>query len=44
MIAYKKGVPIGQVTEILCEQRIYTEAEIRAALKNVPNKDKKRRK
>ena len=42
MIAYKKGKPWGQVTEILMEQRLYTETEIREALKKVSvKKDKK---
>ena len=42
MIGYKKGRPIGQITEILMEQRIFTEEEIRNALKKVPEKKKKK--
>ena len=42
MIAYKKGKAIGQVTEILMEQRLYTSDEIREALKKVPAKSKKK--
>jgi len=41
MTAYKNGKAIGQVTEILLEQRIYTEEEIRAALSSLPEKKKK---
>ena len=43
MTAYRKGKPIGQVTEILYEQRMFTEEEIRAALKAAPKPTKKRK-
>jgi len=43
MIAYKNGKAIGQVTEILMEQRIYDQEEIRLALKQVPPKTKRKK-
>ena len=42
MIGYKKGKVIGQITEILYEQRIFSSEEIRSALKKVPAKSKKK--
>ena len=44
MTGYKKGKVIGQVTEILMDQRLYTEVEIRAALKAIPAPKKNRKK
>lgn len=38
MIAYKNKKPIGQVTEILCDTRMYEHDEIVMALKMIPEK------
>jgi hypothetical protein len=42
MTGYKKGRPVTQITEILLDERMYQEDEIRKALKAIPKPTKKR--
>jgi len=40
MTGYKNNNPVSQITEILLDGRLYTEEEIRTALKAIPKPTK----